>query len=170
MPNVKFLGENKAQAVLIDFTMALFIFTIVSGYLGTIWAMNYFTMEKNYLMDDMQRLCFQAADLLVSSKGVPVNWETMPLDDANTIGLAASERVIDEQKLNRFKNLGGDYGKAKELLNMANYDFYFELHGSDDVNAGLQPMAEAYKVVVKRIVEYKGEEADVTFTLYKIWP
>ena len=155
---------------MIDFMMALFIFIIVLGYLTTVWTMNLSTIENNYVLDDMQRLAFQATDLLIRTAGTPNNWEVMDIDDVNAIGLVERDRVIDEQKLNKFKNLGVEYGRVKELLQIANYDFYFELQGVDDVNAGLPCMTEAQKVVVRRAVNYKGDEAIVIFTLYKVRP
>lgn len=167
---LKIFKEQKGQGILIDIMMALFIFIVILGYLTTVWTMNLSTIESNYLSDDMQRLAFQTTDLLVRTSGTPNNWETMVIDDVNTIGLATSDRILDEQKLNRFKNLGADYRKAKEIMQIGNYDFYFELQGVDDVNAGLMPMTEAQKVVVRRIVNYKGEEAFVIFTLYKVRP
>ena len=160
--------SEKGQATMIDFMMALFIFIIVIGYLTTVWLINLSTIENNYVLDDMQRLAFQATDLLIRSEGLPSNWEVMDIDDVNRIGLAERDRVIDEQKLNSFKNLGAEYERVKQLLQIANYDFHFELQGADDVNAGLPCMAAAQKAVVKRAVNYKGSEAIVTFTLYKV--
>lgn len=156
---------------MIDFMFGLFIFIIILGYLTAVWTLNLSTIENNYVFDDMQRLAFQTTDLLIKSEGAPGNWEEIAdINDVNVIGLAESDRVINEQKLNRFKNLGAEYEKVKEILQIANYDFYFELQGIDDVNAGLAPMAEAQKVVVRRVVNYKGSDAIVIFTLYKVRP
>src|SRR3989339_564875 len=67
----------------------------------------------------------QAIESLVSFEGTPSNWEELPLQQVQEIGLADESKTINEAKLNAFKNLSADYNSTKVLLNLGLFDYFF---------------------------------------------
>jgi len=156
---------ERGQTVLIDFSLAVFIFFIAFAFLTIFWVQNIEEKTKETQYFDMDLKANIASEILVKSRGNPVNWHEIDTNQINFIGLAFRERSIDEQKLNTFKNMA--YDTSRELLNISEYDFYFEFTGEDNVTVGLVPTANVDSITITRIVEYKGSEAIARITLYQ---
>ena len=72
-------------------------------------------------------ICMQvtALNILILTQGNPRNWETTgSCSQIKTLGLMSEPAVLSEQKLKNFTIM--DYNCAKNLLGIAEYDFYFE--------------------------------------------
>ncbi len=157
--------HEKGQGIIIDFTFAVFIFMIAFGALAANWAGAMQQKQQQEKIYEMWQKANLASDMLVNSPGFPSNWEELSNSDTNTIGLAIKSHSIDEQKLNAFKNM--DYDTARRLLNLSEFDFYFDFNGTDTATAGLPTAADIDNVAATRIVEYKGGEAIATLLVYR---
>ncbi|MDO8538145.1 MAG: hypothetical protein Q7S21_04625 [archaeon] len=163
---------QKGQATLIDIIFASMIFLLLFGALVSFFSSNYLTTQKQQLQSDLESKAFETADQLIRFEGLPSNWEELSsIDDINIFGIASRDRVIDENKLARLSSLAlTDYNKLKQKLNIGQYDFILDLTRADSilVSVGINPASNATTVVVRRVVYYRGEEANVSFTLYKL--
>ncbi|AJF60468.1 MAG: hypothetical protein J4224_05565 [Candidatus Diapherotrites archaeon] len=160
--------NESGQTILVDLTFALLIFLLVFNSINAAYISSVASVKERSRLNEMQLKATQAIESLVSFEGTPSNWEELPLQQVQEIGLADESKTINEAKLNAFKNLSADYNSTKVLLNLGLFDYFFSLKGADDVNAGLPATTNATQVQVKRIVTYKGEEAIVEFTLYSL--
>ena len=151
--------------MLLDFALAVFIFLIALGTLSVFWLNRLDEKLQSQHFDEMNLKANLAAETLVKSAGDPTNWENLDPELVNLIGVVSQDRSVSEQKLNAFRNL--NYDTARQLLNISEYDFYFELEGIDNVTTGLAPVADVDRAAVTRIVEYKGSEATARITLYR---
>lgn len=157
--------HERGQTTIIDFALGAFIFFIAFAVLAIHWsqAVEGTAKETNFL--DMGQKASIAAKLLTESQGNPYNWEDLNASDAKYIGLANSPRKIDEKKLNSFKNT--NYETAKKLLNLSEYEFFFEFSGETNFSAGLSTNADVDIVSTTTIVEYKGGEEIAKLTVYR---
>lgn len=162
--------HNRGQATLIDLLFGIFIFILLFTVLASFFSTNYSNTQKQQLQTDLESKAFEATDQLIRFQGLPSNWETLSsIDDVNLFGIALRDRVIDENKLARLSSLAlTDYNKVKQKLNIGQYDFILDLTGKDNVSIGISPASNATTIVIRRIVYYKGAEANVKFTLYKL--
>lgn len=160
--------KQKGQAVLIDFFFASIIFLILFFAVQSQWTQDIQTAREKSTQHEIQLKAYAIAETLVKTPGEPENWETLPVSSIERIGLAQSTLSLDTQKVNAFKNLDQNYSAVKEILRAGQYDYFFQLDGTTDVNAGLAPPTDATKIVIRRIVEFEGSEAVVIFTLYKL--
>ncbi|MEK6942007.1 MAG: hypothetical protein AABW85_04075, partial [archaeon] len=126
---------EKGQSVILDFSLAAFIFLIAFAALTVYWTSGISEKAHQSKLFEMNQKANIAAEMLSKSPGNPENWEEININDVNSIGLAGTENSVDPQKLNAFKNM--DYGKARRLLNISEYDFSFDFNGTDQVTAGL---------------------------------
>ncbi|MEK7540381.1 MAG: hypothetical protein AAB558_03975 [Patescibacteria group bacterium] len=160
--------DQKGQTVLIDFFFASIVFLIVFFAVQAQWTQDLEAAKEKSVSQEMQLKAYAIAETLVKTTGEPDNWETLAISSVERIGLAQSTLSLDTQKVNAFKNLDQNYSAVKEILRAGQYDYFFQLDGTTDVNAGLAPPTDATKIVIRRIVEFEGSEAVVLFTLYKI--
>ncbi|MEA2036065.1 MAG: hypothetical protein U9O94_01045 [Nanoarchaeota archaeon] len=158
---------KKSQIVVADLFIAMFIATMLIIIIIFTWNNYAILLDENIEYNEMQIIAFQTADLLVKSKGEPVNWEYSP-NNVDAIGLASSDRVISEEKVGEFVNL--PYNVTSKLLGVDLYDFRFELNhinGTMMEEYGKTPEGNKSIVSVQRIVSYKNEKAVVEFVLWK---
>jgi len=159
---------EKGQGLAIDMTIAMFIlFLVLAGLLG-VWTNNLEVINEEEIVRELNRKASQTMEVLIRTPGSPDNWDTLTITEVTSIGLASSDRVIDEDKLNTFKNFTANYDQVREKLKLGAFHYFFTMEGADDVNAGLSTTADAYAVTVSRIVNYKGEEASAKLTIYHI--
>ena len=159
---------QKGQTVLIDFFFASIVFLMVFFAIQTQWTQDFQQAKDKSTSQEMQLRAYAIAESLVKTKGEPGNWETLPASSIERLGLAQSTLSLDAQKVNAFKNLDLNYSVVKEILRAGQNDYFFQLDGTTDVNAGIAPPIDATKIVIRRIVEFEGSEAVVIFTLYKL--
>ncbi|MEK6957978.1 MAG: hypothetical protein AABW99_03300 [archaeon] len=159
--------NQKGQAVLLDFAMALFLFMIMWIFITSEFNVREAEAIRANDFGTMRARADYLLEGLVKTRGIPENWETLTLEDASSFGLAKTDRALSEAKLAAFSNFSSDYEGLRERLPLEEYDFFFEFSGIDDVNVGLEPQGNADKVVVQRIVTYKGGVGIAKLTLYK---
>jgi hypothetical protein len=151
-----------------DLVIGFFIFSIVFFSVSSAINKNYEDIQRNSEIEEIRHASFFAVKELTETKGFPLNWETLDENSIQRIGLIERNNKISEDKLVAFSNMS--YAKSKEILKLEGYDYYFELNGVDNVTAGLPPISQTkYAITTKRIVEYKGSEAEIEFKVYKLW-
>lgn len=160
--------DQKGQTILIDFFFASIVFLIVFFAVQAQWAQDLEQAKEKSAQQELQLKAYAIAESLVKAPGEPDNWEALPVASVERIGLAQSTLSLGTQKVNAFKNLDPQYSAVKEILRTGQYDYFFQLDGTTDVNAGIAPPIDATKIVIRRIVEFEGSEAVVIFTLYKL--
>lgn len=160
--------NHKGQTVLIDFFFASIIFLVIFFAVQNQWTQDLQAAKEKSTSQELQLKAYAIAESLVKTQGEPDNWETLPVSSIERIGLAQSTLSLDTQKVNAFKNLDQNYSTVKEILRAGQYDYFFQLEGTTDVNAGIAPPIDATKTVIRRIVEFEGSEAVVLFTLYRL--
>ena len=109
-----------------------------------------------------------ALEYLVKNPGKPSNWENLTINELNRPGLAITDRKLSEAKLSSFSNLSSNYEEMKSKLGLEEFDFYFSFVGVDSVTAGLDAGSNANKIVLERVVQYKGGLGVATLKVYKL--
>lgn len=162
--------NSKGQSVLFDFIFAVFLFFLTFGFIAGIWFSNQETVSREESLKEAQFLAFQTTEYLVREEGVPKNWEKGSIDDVERIGLASKDRILDEEKVDKFVEWTNDwnssatnYNKLKDLL--GGYEYNFRISGAEDFNVGKQDV-NLSAVVIERIVYYKGVESILEFKVF----
>lgn len=170
------LGK-KGQGIAIDFLFAVLLFLMILNASMTIIDNSNKNSANKAIVNSLNDTLSQTLDRLVRSGGEPVDWEGKTLDETILIGLAKRDRVLDNEKVERFSqwagnysDLTGDYNKTKSRLLMG-YDFYFVL--TDSLGNTLKipgTPGDAWDNMqatnLKRVVNYNGGEAIAELTLY----
>lgn len=162
------LESARGQSSLIDLVMGFFIFALILA--SVMGAVNKNTKDftKNLEIDELSHDSFFSVKELTETTGFPENWETLNEDLVEKIGLIERRNTISEDKVVAFSNM--TYSKTKELLKLEGYDYYFVLNGVNVITAGINPVGQTkYSITTKRILNYKGSEAEIEFTLYELW-
>jgi len=157
----------RGQSSLIDLVMGFFIFTLIIASVFSAVNKNEKDFSKNNEIAEIKHSSFFSLKELTETQGFPLNWEELNENDANRIGLIKRNQ-LDEDKLVAFSNM--TYDKSKELLNLEGYDYFFILDGVDYITVGLAPASQPeYLFSTKRIVNYKGSEAEIELQVYTLW-
>jgi len=120
---LKALKNQKGQIFTTDLLMAstvfLFILVLSIVYSNHV-ALRVYSWEK---ANERESAALLASRALVLSKGEPSNWEMLPLEDINSIGLVDSKNVLSVEKLQRLVDLNAlHYQEAKALIGLAKYN------------------------------------------------
>ncbi len=112
-----------------------------------------------------------ASSALVLSPGEPSNWESLAIEDINSIGLAESRNVLLPSKLQRLVDLNsGQYSEAKALLGLAKYGVRIEV---SDLNKqllkafGLEPGSENQVSAFTRLAVLNGKPVLVKVKVFE---
>lgn len=158
---------SRGQSSLIDLVIGIFIFVLVFASVLSLINKNNADFVSNDETAEIKHASFFALKELTETQGFPLNWETLNENEVNRIGLM-KRNSIDEDKLVAFSNM--TYSKSRELLNLEGYDYFFILDGVDYITAGLTPASQPeYLFSTKRIVKYKGSEAEIELQVYALW-
>ena len=149
---------------MIDFMVGLMLFLVAIAFITSQFDLRLNEANKESDLETMRIKANYAVDFLVKSPGIPSNWESLPIDDLNKLGIAKTDRVMSEEKINAFSS--GTYEKLRSALELNAYDFFFKFTGVDDFNAGFQPPSNANNIMVERIVRYKNETGVVKLNVY----
>jgi hypothetical protein len=156
--------REKGQVIFFDLMMAITVFLFLMLFLNSVWVDNANALVYQENLNELQFKSSQIAEMLVRSPGKPVNWH-QPAQSPELIGLADKKNVLNPDKLNAFSTM--DYNQLKDLMQVKNLEFFFQLTGPQDVNVGVSPPPDATVVAVRRIVNLNGSEAVVKFQLYR---
>lgn len=112
-------------------------------------------------IEDKLQKALEATNILLNTYGKPINWNN---ENVLLPSIINKQNVIDNDKLNNFKNL--DYERKKELLNLKgfNYTLIIKSNTSEIIDGKINNDAEI--VAVNRIALFGGESVHVQF---KVW-
>lgn len=167
---------KRGQAAAIDFMFGLFIFLLIVAWLLGVWSNNLDVALEEHSFGDLREKGYQIMEVLVRTPGTPGNWENTAVAgdaniyDANAIGLASKDRVIDEGKLQEFiyvADVAHDYNRTKQIFGIVPYDYYFELRGDANYDTGRPISGAPTAVSTERSVMYRGGDATVKITIYR---
>jgi len=100
---------------------------------------------------------------LMEHPGEPVGWEFGELHDVNSFGLAKTNNVIDDAKLQMLmRHMDINYGYAKIQLGVSNFDLLLMLidnEGNTIVSEGVEVPNASIRLVYERTVYYEGSNA-----------
>ncbi len=113
----------KGQIISLDFIVGVIIFLVLFGMLLTTFASISDYSAYNEQRREMEMATSAILEIFAKTQGYPLNWEESP-SNATSIGLASSDRILDNRKLNAFLSM--DYNTARNKIGGA-YDFQFRL-------------------------------------------
>lgn len=167
---------RRGQGIAIDFLCAALVFLLLfNAAMNLIEGSNKSVLDKT-LLNELNARAEQTLDMLVRTDGQPNNWQEKTIDEVTMLGLAKRDRVLDNEKVEKFTQWASvyrseDYNKAKALL-LIGYDYYFKISdsGGTVLEQTGQPDSEMQKrmmaVTTKRIVNLDGGEAIAGLTIY----
>ncbi|VVC00493.1 Uncharacterised protein [uncultured archaeon] len=160
------IAMEKGQGVMFDFAFALLLFVIAWAFISSSFDSRLSSHENERSFAQMKNTADSLLDSLVSSNGVPGNWEENDAGGVKSIGLALRDRELSEAKLAAFSN--SDYEALKEKMNIGANEFFFTFSGPVDMNAGLPPQGKASVAVSRRVVSYNGQQGTVALKIYRL--
>jgi hypothetical protein len=138
---------RKAQVLMSELIIAVFIFTLVLGMVFFLWDMTSSGIMRSEFLHEMDSSSSDALEKLVRTEGYPADWASLPLDNISAIGLASNDsRILDQNKVLRFldlmdtgkyDDLCGDatisnYDCSRYLLGLKKYELHFTLTDMED--------------------------------------
>ena len=158
--------NKKAQITVVDFGLSIFIFTILVTVI-VISLYNYHDRVAGRLEDEMiVASAVAVTDNFVKTSGYPNDWT---IDDVKIIGLATRDRVLSQEKVDKFcQEL--EYDRARQIMGLM-YHFHFSLSVPEaefePVQCGSEPIDANRIVTIRRAVVYQDEPALLQFTLWR---
>ena len=165
----------KGQSISIDLLFAMMMFLLLFNAALSIWGNNALFLQRQTTLNQLQSETMQVADLLVRHSGNPENWEEISLSEVDEIGLARTDRILDDAKVARLVELADEVGDAEydtvKIKMLAGRDFYFKLTNAAETVTFAETALHTdtdnfWAVKMKRIVVYGGEIANAELTLY----
>ena len=163
------LNNEKAQVGIIDMLASVFIFMILMTVVMIYWYDYNRTLLDRLEKENSMTIALGVTDNLIKNPGKPTDWNS---SNVLVIGLASSDRILSEEKVQSFCNIS--YNQTRALLNIM-HQFYFSIltyqSGSwskKEIECGLIPSANATTVInVARPVVYKNQLALMKFYLWR---
>jgi len=157
---------RKAQVASIDLFIAITVFLILS--VATIYTWNLYSTRLNESLnyEKMQLITLQITDLLVKNPGFPSGWEEN-INNLDVIGLAQDDRVLSQDKITAFIDLG--YDVSKEKFNIEYYDYKFRLRdlSNNTLQESGQDFAGDTSIVIERYVLVDDKKRIMEFMLWE---
>jgi len=168
--------SKKGQGIAIDFLFAVLIFLAMLNASIMLIDSNNKTVSDKTVLNQLNANAEQTIDMLVRTDGMPNDWEMKGIDEITLVGLAKGDRVLEEEKVEKFVQLAAthssiDYNKLKSRL-LIGYDYYFKI--TDSGGSILKETGQPSQMLrdkmtaasVKRIVNFNGDEVIAEFTVY----
>ncbi len=164
----------RAQIWSIDFAVSILIFMSVIILVFFTWSYTSTQSSEQVEINNMQTSALLISDSLIRVEGLPRDWNAT---NVKVIGIASrNENVLNKTKVDRFLNLS--YSKARGLLGIGAYEFYFELsymnhtimknQDGNNITKGNYPDSSASIIVpAERYVLYNGKIARLKFWLWR---
>ena len=149
----QFFSPDLIIGILIFVTVSSLFFITVSSLSAQVSLME--------MRGELEEASHPVITSLVTMPGQPFNWESAPLGQIRAFGLASSNNVMDEKKIDRFISLlDANYYETKSLLGLGFYDFKLELvdaAGNVVEEGGFIPEDLRMKFVYERVVFYEDQ-------------
>jgi len=157
--------RKTGQISLYDVMAALFVFILIFVTMRGIWIGNVVSAEDTQSNSEMRLKAAQAINSIIKIRGFPKDWDS---GNVQLIGLAKRANVLSEEKLAEFAAM--EYGQARGLLLLGNYDFNLSIEAFDpanNVSIGKPLDGNSTIVSLNRTVKYKEGEASVVFKVFR---
>jgi hypothetical protein len=161
----------RGQVFSTDALVGLVVFLFALGI-----AFYYFSMvsERNSAFEESAELknsAFNALSVLVETKGLPENWQSLNVPEIKAFGIASERNIIDSGKLSRLAEISvSDYENAKKILGLQKFDFRVsvnDLNGSGIVSAGSAGKALHSSFKASRLALWNNEVVSVSLEAFK---
>jgi hypothetical protein len=112
----QFFSPDILIAVLV-FLLSIFLFLNASTFV--------FSQVNLYqYRTSVDEIAHATMNSLVSSGGVPVNWNTKDIENIRFFGIAKSDNILDKNKtLTLIDHLDNNYIETKKILGLGSFDF-----------------------------------------------
>jgi hypothetical protein len=139
--------NSRGQFFSQDLIVGLFFFITILIVFFVFSSFIYLTIDSHFSSEKLNHLSFRLNSSLISSPGIPSNWEYNSTD-LNNFGLANSKNILSSKKLFEFsKRLDQNYSFYKEKLGVKNLST-----GVIDYSSGKFPVNPSIKIIDERIV------------------
>ena len=132
--------QKTGQVFTIDLAFSALLFIIMVIFLLSVWNLYSKHLQEQQVTGEIELTAFQIADLLVSSPGVPNNWEGLNTTQIITLGLIMEDRKVSSSKKTAFFAL--NYTQLKRLFNVERYNLQvrlMDLNGTTLQQIGIAP-------------------------------
>ena len=86
----------------IEFILSVFVFITTVSFVTSIVISNMPLFHSTSTSDTLKAKSWQYSEMLLLDEGDPANWQTLPFDEVNRIGLSTGKRyVIDQDKITK---------------------------------------------------------------------
>ena len=155
---------DKGQIAVLDLLLAIVIFIIIlTGFFLT-WNRYTNRLDDSKLNNELSLHSFQTIQQLVTSPGMPNNWE-VNISGVMILGLAKKDGVIDENKLNALKTL--NYDQVRSLLNLKRFGMLLLIKKGNESIYELGNVSSGRTIQIERKVLYQNEESTIQLALWK---
>lgn len=149
----------RAQIISLDVMFAaLIVLTIVGALSVMLYQYTIYERQQSEL-NELELRSQPALNVLTSTKGAPVDWNTKSCNQIRSLGFMNGTGVIYGDKLRAFANLS--YNCSQGLLGIRGYNFYFDARdtggnllniGGINITAGYEPPAGSNAIFSERKV------------------
>jgi len=161
----------RAQVWSLDLAASIVIF--VTALALAMFSLDYTMNQSQAQLQSamMEDAAMAASDSLVRQAGVPQDWTAATV---TTLGLASRDNILNETKIEEFLALDND--TIKDLLGIANYEYYFDIRypngtlaslpGGQQIVKGTYPSSAVTVIPAERHVIYMGDIARMRLILW----
>ncbi|MDO8427996.1 MAG: hypothetical protein Q7S92_02170 [Candidatus Diapherotrites archaeon] len=158
--------NNKAQIESIDLFFSVIVIVIMVGITVVSFNNELTKMNRQSQAYGLEVKALEIAEVLIMQSGNPENWHLQA--DYNTPSLVNEKRIIYLEKWNAFTD--SNYETLKQKMNIEEYQFELKLEQNGIELLKFAPISDTQaiqKISIQRTVEYNGEIAQFTFTLFQ---
>ena len=165
----KLFSFKKGQLFAIDTMLSLVGFILFFVVLLSLWNILVGRFHENSITEELQIEAFQISDLLLTTSGLPVNWEKNPLN-VTSIGLMYNDGELDIEKINAFFSL--NYSTTKKRFNIERLEYLAQLkdrQGNAINSTGIAPTNKTttYVISIARFMRLGNQTVQFQFTLWR---
>lgn len=160
------INNKKSVAISLDFIFSSLIVIALIVLFSVYYNFYSQRLDNRLVYQKMEFIGTNIAESLISSGGVPENWEK-DIENTKRIGLTTYPRTLSTEKLNAFTEM--DYNTVKDLLKISDMDFMFRVYYPGGVTIAEQGVAIIARnvVTVQREVTLNNEALVLEFSLRK---
>jgi hypothetical protein len=156
-------GQINSVSFLLSMMLYAIVVTLLIGRVAIEQKNSLYASDQNTILASGTSII----DMLVTSKGVPVNWETNT-PAVQAIGLASSANRLSSKKLNAFLTLDYNTSRTKMGLNNTNYHFTVtSMSGTLLNSSGVDSNSSTTALVFTRYAALGGSNVRVTMKIYR---
>jgi len=156
-------GQINAVSFLLSMIFYAIVITLLVSWVAVEQKNSLYASDQNTILTSGTSII----DMFVTSKGVPMNWETNTAS-VQAIGLASSANRLSSKKVNSFLTL--DYNTSRRKLGLNNTDYYFTITNMSGTllnSSGVDSNSSTTALVFTRYAALGGNNVRVTLKIYK---